>query len=227
MITVIPTTGANGSTILPRSMWTTSSVGGAGTVDINTNSLRMLTGATGGYADHVRAMSVFVLGNDFDIRMRVTPSQAWSNEMYFHLGVGQAYWAATEPSSVRDGWDLTTDGVNSIGYLQEYDASALTQSINGAHTFAGSEATWLKLVRRGGRFWSTVWADGNPEPAAPDAALSTTNFKTVTPMFIALGLGAGNAAAARGISVDRFTIDDKQVDRRRGSLAAMVGGTGR
>jgi hypothetical protein len=184
--------GTNGDA-WPR--WTTAFLGGAGTVDIQSNRGRLQTAATGAYLDNAGAFYARVLDGK-EVHVRVTPRQTWATEAYF------AATLTTELGGL-DGYDLVFLGAANQISVQTIDLVTTLATIS--YVFTGSTAVHFKFRRLGARLDVKAWDDGTAEPAVWNTHSDTSQG---SPLFLAFSCNNGLAGTSVGFEIDQLAIDD-------------------
>jgi hypothetical protein len=194
----------NGDLWHPR--WTTSSGGGTGTIDIQSNAGRLLTPATSGFGGSARAAGGRYI-TDGEILARITPLQVWTTLAFFTIGFGEGFFVAN--NNFADGYRVSIEGNADEVYL-ERDLASSSTTLAGPGTFdagAGTAPVWVRFRKVGRAVAAKLWLDGNPEPAdwlltAVDTAGPTIPFRTQ------MGANTGSAATAVGWTIDYLDVND-------------------
>lgn len=225
MILSIPTAGTNGDALPPGNTWTTSFVGTAGTIDVQSNRLRISTAAAVGSIGRVLSNIPY---RDFDLRLRWTPNQAWTNDCLPYIGISDGFQPSGDTAGEYvDGYIFGFYGPLNQPFTSEYLASAGTGS-TGSYTPSASTAQLVRFRRQGNSLKAKMWQDGTPEPGGWLVEYTAVNILPDTPLFLSISLaGDSGAAIARRVDIDQFTVDDMQIGRRRRQLLSSVGGGGR
>lgn len=200
-------------------LWTTTSVGGAGTADIQSDKGRLLTGATGNYQSAMRSRLNYPLA-DMDMTVRITPGQSWATEFFCSIGLGDAHDVG--------GVGLGQNWIN--GYRVEVEPTqsnhmeifrfkaSVSTSLAGSSTsptFTGSNVIWLRFRKQGNWLATKTWDDQTVQPSDWTLKVFDTAGPSTTVMYPGLMCMNGALANARSVTLDSLTVDDLRPVKQR------------
>lgn len=201
----------------------TSSGGGAGTINVQGDKLRIVTPAVGGYnaSGRVYCLRPFggvSSGTDVDILMRIAPAggTTWASEAFIGVGVGDN-WTALTTNLANNGWVVSMSGPSTFvtdSRVSNVDTNLATPGFSFSGLATNTTPVWVRFrktkVAGVVSLYGKIWADGATEPGSWTAGPTTdpapyTGGNTMFPYF---AVNTGNAATALTFDFDGIIIDD-------------------
>jgi hypothetical protein len=192
--------GANGSA-LNATRWTTLLGTGTGrAIDINTNRMRLTTGATGGYSSNDRVSATTTLSNtltDVDLLFQYEHSGA-AVENYLYAGV------RSTGADVRAGSSYSIEiGPNSAQLNRNTAGTPTSLQYLGNLGFVLGTRSWFRLRVRGTTVSWKYWREGTAEPPW---SWSGTDANITAGGLVSFTLSGGSAATNTSAYMRRVIV---------------------
>jgi hypothetical protein len=173
--------------------WTTSNSSGT-TLDIQSNTGRILTGSLGSFGDYGRALLADQSSADFDMTVDILPGV--QEEKYPIVGFrGNGSWA-TSPTWPQNGYgvELRVMATPASGFysVERVDAGTRT-GLSGqvAYTITAGDTIHMNVVCYGTAVEFRIWKNAESKPTEPTYAFTDTVHNTRTRHSVGLTGGAG------------------------------------
>lgn len=202
--------GSNGAAW--DSLWTTSWLGAAGTVDTQSGKGRALTLGTGAFANALRAVRTDSRHADVDIVYEVTFDATGEGSTAVYAR-SSGDWPVDGGYAPTNGYEFQVDpGTTNNLHFWRFDSGTPTETHLASKTISASGTYVIRFRLEGVLIKGKVWAFGTAEPSAWDIETSNTNHTVGVVQYRTLNGPSGLVTDHR---LDGFHIDDMASGARR------------